>query len=260
MKTVKKADDAQQTDKNQISMSVSDARENKDSMHIVIDIKDDVGEPIEEFETSHEKLMHLVIVSDNLQFFDHVHPTFVGGGRFEVDAQLPFGGGYTFFSDYQRSGKSEKMSVLRQTIEGEPPSGSSVDTTVRSQTVGDTKVSLRLLDADNTRVEGNKVKAGSKAIVQFNLRESINDRPIEDLRPYLGTLGHLVAVKQSTVEPPVLTRDSYNHVHSEAENTNGQINFITSFSEPGLYKLWGEFSRDGQSVVTGFWIEILPSE
>jgi len=67
---------------------------------LVIDVQDLDGKPIDNFETFQEKLMHLIVVSDNLQYFSHLHPNYQQKGRFEVQTTFPTAGGYTLFSDY----------------------------------------------------------------------------------------------------------------------------------------------------------------
>ncbi|HEY9606147.1 MAG TPA: hypothetical protein V6C85_31360, partial [Allocoleopsis sp.] len=41
---------------------------------LVINVQDSAGKAITKFDTFQEKLMHLIVVSDDLQFFSHIHP------------------------------------------------------------------------------------------------------------------------------------------------------------------------------------------
>lgn len=247
-----------------VDLAISKAKSDESLMHIVIEIKDATGNPIEKFDAHKEKLMHLVIVSNNLQFFEHTHPTFTGKGRFEVNARLPFGGQYTLFSSYQPSDENEEISVLSETVDGEPPPNASVDTNLRRKTIKDTSVTLLLSNAERSSSEnslredaGEKVKAGHKTDIQFVFRQPNSNEPITDLQPYLDAQGHLVVIKQSTASPPTLNLNSYMHIHSIAEDASSQVNFAATFPEPGNYKLWGEFNRGGHLIVADFWIEVL---
>jgi hypothetical protein len=38
---------------------------------------------------------------------------------------------------------------------------------------------------------------------------------------------------------------------------NNKVSFMTSFPQPGKYKLWGQFNRNGKIVVADFWIYVL---
>lgn len=66
---------------------------------LLIDVQKPNGEPVKTFETFQEKLMHLIVVSDDLQFFNHLHPNYQNNGRFKVSASFPQAGKYTLFSD-----------------------------------------------------------------------------------------------------------------------------------------------------------------
>lgn len=55
---------------------------------LVIDVQDSTGRAITKFDRFQEKLMHLIVVSDNLQFFNHVHLTYKENGRFETETRF----------------------------------------------------------------------------------------------------------------------------------------------------------------------------
>ncbi|GJD20009.1 hypothetical protein RIVM261_049650 [Rivularia sp. IAM M-261] len=63
--------------------------------------------------------------------------------------------------------------------------------------------------------------------------------------------GHLVIVRQETS----LTSADYIHAHAVKNQTPGQVKFMTSFPEPGLYKLWGQFNRNGEIITADFWVK-----
>jgi len=66
-----------------------------------IEVQDQDGNAIAQFNQFQEQIMHLIAVSDDLQVFQHLHPTYKGNGQFEVETQFPKAGRYTLFSDYQ---------------------------------------------------------------------------------------------------------------------------------------------------------------
>ncbi len=51
------------------------------------------GAPVKQFEMVHEKLFHLFIVSQDLQYFAHVHPQ-LDGAVFRLETSLPKPGTY----------------------------------------------------------------------------------------------------------------------------------------------------------------------
>lgn len=55
---------------------------------ITILIQDKWNKPIDTFDLMHEKLMHLIVVSKDLSYFDHLHPEHVGQGQFTVKTKF----------------------------------------------------------------------------------------------------------------------------------------------------------------------------
>jgi hypothetical protein len=211
---------------------------------LTIKIQDSTGKAIENFDKFQEKLMHLIMVSDDLQFFSHLHPNYKNKGRFEIKSQFPQPGNYTFFCDYKPSGKSEQISVLKVQVPGNTLSPSKINLS-HTKTFANTKVDLILSQT--------KVKAGEEVTVMFHLEDTANNQPVTDLQPYLGEAGHLVIVRQS----PVLTEANYIHAHALKGTPAGKIHFMTRFPQPGMYKLWGQFQRNGEVVTADFWVNVI---
>jgi hypothetical protein len=211
---------------------------------LVIDVQDPKGKAIANFDTFQEKLMHLIVVSDNLQVFQHLHPNYKGSGRFEVETTLPQAGNYTLISDYKPTGQKETVSVLKASVPGNPVTASAI-TLDRTKVVDTTQVNLALSEP--------LPKAGQEVMLSFNLRDTSNNQSIQDLKPYLGEQGHLVILKQSSP----LTRADYIHAHAMEGTSTAKVEFMTTFPKPGKYKLWGQFNRNGRIVVADFWVNVL---
>lgn len=215
----------------------------KEPVTMTIDIKDLKGVAISKFDTFQEKLMHLIVVSDDLSHFDHLHPTYKGNGRFIVQANFPKPGKYSLFSDYKPAGKAEQVSVLKTQIPGritQPPTPSDK----LSKVIGTTAATLT--------IEPQTVTAGQMVNLNFNLVDTTTKQSIADLQPYLGERGHMVIVRQANQ----ITRANYIHAHAMPDTGDGKIQFMTTFPQPGKYKLWGQFSRGGKIVVADFWVNV----
>lgn len=210
---------------------------------LTIDIQNANGQAIAGFETFQEKLMHLIIVSDDLQVFEHIHPDYQNNGRFTVQATFPQPGNYTLFSDYKPVNQRETVSVLKVTVPGAPLPAPTINLD-RSKTIGATQASL---DVPNT------IKAGQEVTVTFNLKDTATNQPIQDLQPYLGAQGHLVILHQSS---SALSRADYIHAHALRNTPTGQVSFMTAFPKPGQYKLWGQFDRAGKIMIADFWVNV----
>ncbi|MEG3856762.1 hypothetical protein [Microcoleus sp. Z1_C4] len=211
----------------------------KTPVKLSIDVQDSAGKAIANFDTFQENLMHLIVVSDNLQFFSHLHPTYKGNGSFEVEANFPRSGSYTLFSDYKTSGQKEQVSVMKKQVAGGNLPAAAIDF-YSTQTFGDTKANLAFPQP--------KVKTGEEVTLIFNLQQKSDNRPVTDLQRYLGERSHLVILKQSSP----LTKADYIHAHAMKDSPDGQVQFMTSFSQPAKYKLWGQFNRNGKSVIADF--------
>jgi hypothetical protein len=215
----------------------------KTPVPLVIDVQDTNGKAIANFDKFQEQLMHLIIVSDGLQTFNHIHPTYKGNGRFEVETDFPHPGNYTFFSDYKPARKAEQVSLLKVKVPGEAPNTPKIDFST-TRTFDNTQTNLKFSQPT--------LKAGQEVHVVFNLQDTATKQPIKDLQPYLGERGHLVIIKRTSP----LTRADYIHAHALKDTPDGEVHFITNFPKPGDYKLWGQFNRNGKIVTADFLVNV----
>ncbi|BAY09444.1 hypothetical protein [Calothrix sp. NIES-2098] len=224
-------------------LTVKGAIAPKTPVPLIIDVQDKNGKAIANFDKFQEQLMHLIIVSDTLDSFNHIHPTYKGNGRFEVQNNFPHPGNYTLFIDYKPAGKAEQVSLLTAKVPGEAPNTPKIDFST-SNTFGNTQANLKFSQPT--------LKAGQEVHVIFNLQDTATKQPIKDLQPYLGERGHLVIIKRTSP----LTRADYIHAHAMKDTPDGEVHFITSFPKPGDYKLWGQFNRNGQIVTANFLVNV----
>lgn len=219
-----------------------DATANK-PVNLVIDIADTQGKAVNKFEKFQEKMMHLIVVSDDLRFFDHIHPEYKNNGTFEVKHTFPSGGEYTLFSDYKPEKSHERVSVMKANIKGKIPLPQSLEKFEKTKTLSDGKVTLN--------VENASLKAGEDMMLKFKVVDQKN-QPITDLQPYLGEKGHLVTIKSSSP----LTNVDYIHSHAMKDSAQGEISFHTKFPQPGTYKMWLQFQRNNNVKTADFWVEV----
>lgn len=210
---------------------------------LAIDIQDAAGKPVNKFDIFQEKLMHLIVVSEDLEYFDHLHPDYKENGRFELSANFPQPGEYTLFSDYKPSGQKESLSLTKISIPGSVPLPKSLSKYEKTKTISDTKVSLNISEP--------KIKAGQDIHLTFDLKDNKN-QPIKDLQPYLGEKGHLVIIKSSSP----LTASDYIHAHAMKNTTDGKIEFHTQLPKSGTYKMWMQFNQNGKIKTADFWVNV----
>src|ERR1051326_7879755 len=67
------------------------------------------GEPIKKFEVVHERQYHLFVISQNMEFFEHIHPEEQPDGTWSIDVTLPKAGYYKVLSDFMPSGGASQF-------------------------------------------------------------------------------------------------------------------------------------------------------
>ncbi len=211
---------------------------------LVIDVQNNQGKSIDKFDNFQEQLMHLIIVSDDLKTFNHLHPNYKGNGRFEINASFPEPNNYTIFSDYKPSGENEQVAVMKMTIPGSTPVPKDLAKFSNTKILPNTKVNLNFSQPT--------LKVGQEVTLKFDLKEATNNQPVKDLQPYLGEKAHLVIIKSSS---PLSVSD-YIHAHALKDSPDGQVHFATSFPQSGTYKLWVQFNRNGKVNTADFWVNV----
>ncbi|MED4779369.1 hypothetical protein [Brevibacillus choshinensis] len=207
---------------------------------LFIQINDDKGKAIETLQLSHEKMMHVIIVSKDLSYFDHVHPEYEGNGRFHVDIKFPNGGEYKLIADFIIKDSGPMLLSHWVTVRGdvitEKPLKADIDL---SKVVNDKMISLSF----------DELKHGHEVTMTFTILDSKTMQPVLDLEPYLGAIGHVVALSDGA--------QNYLHIHPIDETTKGpDAKFITTFPTSGLYKLWGQFLHHGTLITVPFTIQV----
>lgn len=228
----------------QAKMSVPDEIMQGRIFPVEIHIQDDKGQNVPDFDIFQEKLMHLILVSDDLGFFRHLHPGYKGNGYFLTETILPAAGYYTLFCDYKPAGQKEQISVLKLRIKGTEKTSEVADTKRTEKTVEDTRIRLN--------VSPKKVRPNEETTIIFDLEQVADGVAVKGLQPYLGEKGHLVIIKKSTV----FTTNDYIHAHAMKEGEASEIKFMARFPDTGFYKLWCQFNSGGKILIADFWINV----
>ncbi|HZG75035.1 MAG TPA: hypothetical protein VEZ72_04185, partial [Paenibacillus sp.] len=192
---VAEASDRLMADMVEAAWSVEGAAGGKSQIRIEIRKKD--GTPVEAFDLNHEKLLHLIVASEDLSYFAHIHPEHIGGGVFEVANVFPAGGKYRMIADFKPSGGDAMTKLTWVDVEGEPLPAADV---IPSETWVDVAAGKRVA----LRAEGLVEDEAAK--LTFSLEDEATGAPIADLEPYLGAVGHVV----------VLSEDGERYVHVHA--------------------------------------------
>jgi len=203
------------------------------------------GEPVEDLEVVHEKLLHLLVVSNDLAWFAHEHPAIQPDGSFLLELTFPHAGGFTLFHDFTppRVGMQVVPVELQVEGEGQPPAPVPLAGAVRSRAVDGYTVTLQAPAPLLSLVMGELV-----ADIE------LEGRPVTDLQPFLGTLGHLI----------VISEDRRHFVHShplprpagEGAEAGPTVVFSALFPAPGRYKAWAQFQHEDRVLTADFVLEV----
>ncbi len=179
--------------------------------------------PVTRFRNVHEKLFHLFVVSQDLQFFSHEHPVLRQGGKFAASVTFPGAGLYRMLADYYPDGGTPQLAVKSLIVPGE---GSGAAALVRDYSAK---------DASNLHVElvtdPPQPIAGTKTMMFFRAT------PAEGLEPYLGAWGHMLAASDDVVD--------LIHEHPFLAEGGPQIQFDVIFPRSRTYRVWVQFQRLG---------------
>src|SRR5262245_59330726 len=74
-------------------------------------IVDAHGMPVTRFQRDQTKLMHLIVVRDDLAVYQHLHPVLGANGKFTVPINLPTPGRYRAVADFTTGGKRYALGV-----------------------------------------------------------------------------------------------------------------------------------------------------
>lgn len=198
------------------------------------------GKPIEKFEINHEKLLHLIIVSKDLSYFNHIHPEYKGEGLFEINNEFPSGGEYKLIADFKPAdgGAMTKMEWVEVDGNQRESIPLVIDETLEKMVDGK-KVTLTL----------DTFVANKELTLKFTLFDEITGQPISDLEPYLGSIGHVVVMSEDG--------ERYLHVHAvDGQGSGPEALFETEFPESGIYKIWGQFQKDGEVFTVSYVVKV----
>jgi hypothetical protein len=193
-------------------------------------ILDAEGEAVRSFDVEHDRRMHLIVVRRDLTGFQHLHPEMAPDGTWSTSLQLGEPGSYRVFADFSSRGESHTLG-------------------------GDVHVAGRFEPVDLPHVSDTAVVDGGYEVrlaedgdkLRFTVHA--DGRRVDDVEPYLGARGHLVALREGDL--------AFLHVHPESEATvGGDIRFRVEYPSAGRYRLFLQFKHDGRVRTAAFTREV----
>ena len=211
-----------------------DAVKPGDSVDLTLRVLDpDTNRTATRFELVHEKLMHLFVVSENLQFFAHEHPQLQSDGTFHLTVHVPYGGMYRVLADYYPVGGVPQLAVdtFFAIGQSEGPHLTPAVAPAKAE---------NLIAALHTDPE--QPLAGLETKMFFTIH------PADKLEPYLGAWGHMLAASEDLID--------LIHLHPFLSDGRGGIQFNVIFPRSGLYRIWTQFQRNSVVNTVAFTLPV----
>ncbi|MEV1129741.1 heavy-metal-associated domain-containing protein [Agromyces sp. NPDC049794] len=204
------------------------------------------GEPVTEFDVTHEKQLHLIAVRADGSSFRHVHPELDPDGTWSIPWTWSAAGAHRLFADFRPTGHDRTVTLTNTAqVNGHVHAGEVAASGDRVAEAGPFTVEL-----------AGDLDAGTETELVFTVRR--DGEPVTDIQPYLGAAGHLVMLRAGDL--------GYLHVHplDEAEKSGAtdlgpDIRFGAAPPTAGGYFLYLDFQVDGQVYTASFAVDAATS-
>ena len=181
------------------------------------------GAPVTAYDVEHGKRLHLIAVRRDLAGYQHVHPTLADDGTWTARLDLE-PGSWRLFADFNPTGGGGTTLGADLAVAGDFRPDPAVEDT-RTARVGPYEVTL-----------AGDLEPGTASLLTLSV--SRDGRPVTDLQPYLGSYGHLVALREGDL--------AYLHVHPDGTTAAGpEVSFVAEVPSSARYRLFLDFRHDG---------------
>jgi hypothetical protein len=204
----------------------------------------------------HEKKMHLILVSDDLSWFDHIHPEYQASSAYDIkvlgknetfsngrghnETRFEAGGKYWAFTDFKPTGGLNQVNKTELNVAGAP-----VKTVAYIQPKLTTTV-----DGYTLAMEAGHGSAGfttgSPQHIPVTIKQGGKAIDPATFENYLGEKAHLVLVEVASKE--------FVHTHPAAEG--GKLDIHTTFAKSGTYRGWLQFQTNGKVHTADFVLKV----
>jgi hypothetical protein len=229
---------------------------------ITYTLKDKEGAPMtpDKLRVTHERIMHLIVVSQDLRRFSHVHPEGGDGGSYSVSETLPATGRYFLFNEFFNTDGSAQIDRHELSTVGavatDAPAALTPNLGVPQEVEGLT-VLMRAPQKVRRRLPAN-----------FLISVHKEGKPVTDLEPYLGAPMHVVLISADTKQ--------FAHTHGDIPGgamSSGSVTdmsamptpparfgpgmlFNHTFMQEGFYRIWLQFGHQGKVVTVAYNVKV----
>ena len=213
--------------------------------------------PIRRYGLDMTKLMHVIVVSDDLSQFMHIHPVLQADGHFATDQRFARPTTYHVYADAEPAGVGHQVFRFDLKLGGVSGPRHLGPSSARYVPVGPYSVACST----------TAMKAGQETVLAIHVRRG--GKPATDLHPYLGALAHVVVIDARDLSyvhvHPMPLGTASNHtagmdmaqmshmpmgampVLSETATSSPDMQLHLTLRERGIYKMWIQF-RGGDAL------------
>jgi hypothetical protein len=249
---------------------------------LLFTVKNGKGEIIRDLQNVHEKPMHLLVVSDDLDEFYHLHPEVQSDGVYKASFAFPNGGNYKLYTDFTPLDSEQIVQNFPLRVSGNERAAKELKPDEKfEKTVDNLRIVLKS-DGDLTSIK--------EMMLDFQVYDAQTNKPIVDLENYLGAKAHFVVISQDLqefVHAHPVSRDNVKTDEHAHDSMNGEMNGKVSqtstgghqhdsklagqdaesivsahvtFPKPAIYKIFAQFQRNGKVITVPFVIDVKKAE
>jgi hypothetical protein len=179
--------------------------------------------PVTTFQIVHEKLFHMFVVSQDLQFFVHDHPVLQPNGDFLYSLAFPKPGMYRVLGDFYPDGATPQLIAKTVIVPGTPPAPAALPRDYSSKPTENMQVEMT--------TDPLQPVATQKTLIYFRLT------PADGLEKYIGAWAHMLAASDDLID--------LIHTHPFIADGGPQVEFSMDFPRARTYRVWVQFQRKG---------------
>jgi Heavy metal binding domain len=178
---------------------------------------------VKSFQLVHEELLHMFVVSQDLQFFVHDHPVFHPDGDFTYNITFPKPGMYRVLGDFYPDGATPQLASKTVLVAGTPAPAAVLPRDYSPKHTENLEVEVT--------TDPPAPIAATKTLIYFKLK------PADGLEKYLGAWAHMLAASDDLID--------LIHTHPFIADGGPQVEFTMEFPRARTYRVWVQFQRKG---------------
>lgn len=187
---------------------------------------------------SHEKKVHMLVVNEDLTWFNHIHPTENSDGKFHVSEVFPYGGKYLVYTDFKPKGASQTVIKQELQVNGQAMAKNNSNTPKLVSVVDGYTVSL---------VNDGDFKTNTAQDLKLSIVKNGKTISGSNIQQYLGAVAHIVIIGKADKD--------FLHIHPSS-GEKYPIHGETSFEKEGIYRMWVQFQIDGKVHTADFTLKV----